>query len=125
MTSVVPNIGHGQLVLAPDRLAPVIPGESEGGAGNAGAGDLDRIAGSRKRLASRLRRSGKRWGDERNFESMALQPGANDETDTCVVVHSRRPIEIAEPDSLSKTSRECYTTVKPQYEWLVRPRGLA
>ena len=63
--------------------------------------------------------------DDRNFESMALEPGANDETDMCVVVYSRRPIEIADPDSLSKTSCESYTTVKPQYERLVRPRGPA
>ena len=39
--------------------------------------------------------------------------------------YSRGHIEITDPDGLSKTSCECYATVKSHYERLVRPRRVS
>ena len=41
------------------------------------------------------------------------------------IQYSRGHIEITDPDGLSKTSCECYATVKSHYERLVRPRRVS
>ena len=67
-------------------------------------------------------------------ESMAQMIGARRNSVSLVantlqqanfIHYSRGHIEITDPDGLTKTSCECYATVKAQYERLVRPRYLA
>ena len=60
-------------------------------------------------------------GARRN--SVSLVANALQQAD--FIHYSRGHIEITDLDGLSKTSCECYATVKAQYERLVRPRLLA
>jgi CRP-like cAMP-binding protein len=67
-------------------------------------------------------------------ESMAQMIGARRNSVSLVantlqqanfIQYSRGHIEITDPDGLSKTSCECYATVKSHYERLVRPRRVS
>jgi len=67
-------------------------------------------------------------------ESMAQMIGARRNSVSLVantlqqanfIQYSRGHIEITNPDGLSKTSCECYATVKSHYERLVRPRRVS